>query len=65
MKNSTGGITIAGGNGEGNNANQLICPHGVAVDEKGNIFIADTYNDRIQKWMKNNTEGITVVGGNG
>ena len=41
MKNSTAGITVAGGNGVGNNANQLNWSCGVAVDEKGNIFIAD------------------------
>merc|ERR1711964_679206 len=65
MKNSTVGITVSGGNGLGNNANQLIGPVGVAVDQKGNIFIADTDNHRIQKWMKNSTVGITVAGGNG
>ena len=65
MKNSTVGITVAGGNGRGSNANQLNSPGGVSVDEKGNIFIADTLNHRIQKWMKNSTVGITVAGGNG
>jgi len=49
MKNSTVGITVAGGNGAGNDANQLNCPYGVVVDEKGNMFIADTNNHRIQK----------------
>ena len=33
MKNSTVGITVAGGNGIGNNANQLNLPFGVSVDE--------------------------------
>jgi PKD repeat protein len=25
-------------------------PNGVAVDSAGNVFVADTYNDRIQKF---------------
>jgi len=33
MKNSTEGKTVAGGNGEGSNANQLDCPVGVVIKE--------------------------------
>jgi sugar lactone lactonase YvrE len=59
------GITIAGGNGDSTAANQLNSPFGVFVDSAGNIFIADTYNDRVQKWTPGSTSGITIVGGNG
>jgi sugar lactone lactonase YvrE len=42
-------ITIAGGNDSGSDANQLSIPGGISVDEKGNLFVADIGNNRIQK----------------
>src|SRR2546421_6970263 len=62
---SQNGITVAGGNGYGSAANQFSFPHGVFVDASGNIFVADLYNHRIQKWAPGATQGITVAGGNG
>ncbi|MBE0638760.1 MAG: BspA family leucine-rich repeat surface protein, partial [Bacteroidales bacterium] len=62
---ATEGSTVAGGNGAGSNANQLYYPYGVHVDGAGNIFIADYYNHRIQKWAPGATSGTTVAGGNG
>lgn len=61
----TEGIIVAGGNGQGGNANQLKNPRAVIVDEKGDVFICDTENHRIQKWEKGAKTGITVAGGNG
>ena len=57
--------TAAGGNGSGNAANQLINPWGVAFDTSGNIYVSDTNNNRIQKWVPGASSGITVAGGNG
>ena len=65
IKNNTVWITAAGGNGKGDDVNQLNYPVEVDVDEKGNLFIANENNDRIQKWMKNSNVGITVARGNG
>lgn len=56
--------TVAGGS-EGDNADQLRFPVGVYVDTANNIFIADQYNHRVQKWAPGATEGITIAGGNG
>ena len=35
------------------------------MDPSGNVYVADTYNHRIQKWTTGATSGITVAGGNG
>jgi len=59
--------TVAGGNGDSSASNQLAYPEGVYLDSHRNIFIADTYNQRIQEWASGATTGTTVVwtGGNG
>ncbi|CAF0758726.1 unnamed protein product [Adineta steineri] len=58
-------ITVAGGNEEGEELNQLIGPMGIFIDEKKNIFIADTHNHRIIEWKCNAKEGHIIAGGNG
>jgi sugar lactone lactonase YvrE len=59
------GVTVAGGNGDSTLANQLNTPYGVYVDSIGNVYIADTYNNRVQEWAPGATSGITIAGGNG
>ena len=60
--------TVAGGgfSGLGDNgpatAAQLSSPSGVAVDRDGNLYIADTFNNRVRKVTKG---VITTVAGNG
>ena len=62
----SGYTVVAGGNGYGNAANQLAAPHSMDIDPTdGTLYIADTGNDRIQKWAPGATEGITVAGGDG
>jgi len=61
----TAGVTVAGGNGNGNGANQLGYPSGVFVDATGAAYIVDNNNHRVQKWAVGATAGITVAGGNG
>lgn len=56
---------MAGGNGPGSEANQLRRPADIYVDASGLIYIADTYNQRIQKWAPGASAGVTVAGGNG
>ncbi len=62
-------ITTVAGNGiTGYNGNihataaELYDPHSVAVDGKGNFYIADTYNNRIRKVDR--TGIITTIAGN-
>ncbi|CAF1231776.1 unnamed protein product [Adineta steineri] len=57
-------ITVAGGNGEGQQLNQLHWPDGIFIDEKKNIFIPDSNNHRIVEWKYNAKEGQIIAGGN-
>ncbi|CAF0769546.1 unnamed protein product [Adineta steineri] len=60
------GITIAGGNGQGNQLNQLHWPTGIYVDDDHQtIYIADWMNDRIVEWKYGAKQGQVVAGGNG
>jgi sugar lactone lactonase YvrE len=60
------GITIAGGNGQGNQLNQLSNPFGIYIDDDNqSIYIADYSNDRIIEWKYNANNGQIIVGQNG
>ncbi len=43
----------------------LAGPSGLAVDHKGNLYIADTFSGRIRKWDRETGMIATVVGGTG
>ncbi|CAF1168208.1 unnamed protein product [Adineta steineri] len=58
-------ITVAGGNGEGQQLNQLNWPEAIFVDKNKNIFIADRLNHRIVEWKYKAKEGKIIAGGNG
>lgn len=62
---NTNGIIVAGGNGAGGNQNQLNFPYSVFIDSNNTLYVTDTQNHRIQKWLSGATEGITIAGGNG
>ena len=59
------GTAFAGGNGIGNGASQFGLPMGAFVDPKGNVYVADAVNHRIQLWKPGDLVGTTVVGGRG
>ena len=57
------GTVVAGGNGKGNQLNQLNSPHGLFVDKDGQIYVADRMNNRIMRWSEEKNEGEIVVRG--
>ncbi|CAF1226643.1 unnamed protein product [Adineta steineri] len=57
-------ITVAGGNDQGQELNQLDSPYGIFMDKKTTIFIADNHNDRIVEWNCDAKEGQIIAGGN-
>ncbi|CAF1369072.1 unnamed protein product [Adineta steineri] len=59
------GIVVAGGNGQGNQLNQVNYPTFIFVDENQSIYVSDWNNHRVMKWRKDAKEGKVVVGGNG
>ncbi|CAF5053878.1 unnamed protein product, partial [Rotaria sp. Silwood1] len=59
------GITVAGGNENGGETNQLFLPFGLYVDDDQTIYVADCRNHRIVEWKSGATNGKVVAGGNG
>ena len=59
------GITVAGGNGEGSELNQLRYPWGFFVDDDAAVYVADTWNFRVVVWTQGASNGRVVAGGNG
>ncbi|CAF1298814.1 unnamed protein product [Rotaria sordida] len=58
------GLTVAGGNQQGKEINQLSYPWGLYVDDDQTIYVADKHNDRIVEWKWGATSGQVVAGGN-
>ncbi|CAF4053252.1 unnamed protein product, partial [Adineta steineri] len=59
------GELVAGGNGQGNQLNQLNYPTYIFIDEDYSLYISDHSNHRVMKWKKDAKEGTIVGGGNG
>ncbi len=36
--------------GKGSENGQLVAPHSIDIDKKGNVYVTDTGNNRIQKY---------------
>jgi sugar lactone lactonase YvrE len=59
------GLTVAGGNRQGNGINQFSYPFGLYVDDDQTVYVADPSNHRIVEWKWGATSGRVVAGGNG
>ncbi|CAF4905793.1 unnamed protein product, partial [Rotaria socialis] len=59
------GTLVAGGNGQGDELNQLKGPGNLFVDRQQNVYVSDNNNHRVMKWNKGAKEGIVVAGGQG
>jgi sugar lactone lactonase YvrE len=56
------GSTVAGGNGAGSRSNQLNSPYAVCLSKTGVIYIANSSNERIQRWSPGVIYGVTIAG---
>jgi sugar lactone lactonase YvrE len=53
---------VAGTGTKGSASNELNHPHGIFVDEKFGLYVADCENDRVQLFRSGESDGITVAG---
>jgi DNA-binding beta-propeller fold protein YncE len=63
VKGATHGSVIVGGNGRGGQSNQLNVPVGLSFDRRGNLYVVDNGNNRVQKFnikKKGNKLHITL-----
>ena len=57
------GITVAGiTSSPGISSQQLNHTAGIALDWSNNLYVADRYNNRIQKFLRGSTNGSTIAG---
>ena len=57
------GTTVAGGNGAGAGSQQLNCPSDVWISPTtGAMYIVDSNNHRIQRWILGASSGVTIAG---
>lgn len=50
---------------EKNDLTQLHGPKGIFVDELGTVYVADSGNNRVMRWLHGDKQGTVIVGGNG
>ncbi len=55
-------VVVAGTGCPGPLTNMLDHPHGIFVDENLTLFVADTHNNRIQRFQSNQLNAVTVAG---
>ncbi|CAF1144804.1 unnamed protein product [Adineta steineri] len=68
LKNAEQGITVAGSSSgkRGEDAASLWFPENVFIDDQTNvIYVTDTNNNRIQRWLFNASQAETIIGASG
>jgi sugar lactone lactonase YvrE len=50
LKGEARGVVVVGGNGEGDTTNQFNGPVGFSFDRRGNMYVADLGNHRVQRF---------------
>lgn len=63
--NGTSASKVGGTGATGNGWLGLVNPREIFVDSTRALYIADSSNNRIQKWNFQSSHGVTVAGGNG
>ena len=58
------GVTVAGGNGLGDENNQFNDPQGLYVDDNETVYVTDRFNYRVMEWKRGATNGKVIAGGN-
>jgi sugar lactone lactonase YvrE len=57
------GVTVAGTTGvTGTGLNQMNTPEGIVIDRSNTLYIADTYNHRILKFLSGASSSTVVAG---
>lgn len=67
-KDATKGVTVAGlrNTTSGADASSLNDPYGVYVDDQADVvYVSDSFNNRIQRWLSNARVSDTITGGFG
>ena len=59
------GTRVAGSDQSGHGLRELHEPTYLFVDEQTNLYISDSGNHRVIKWLQGSTGGTVVAGGNG
>ncbi|UJR18420.1 hypothetical protein I4U23_005325 [Adineta vaga] len=63
LNNATNATIVAGIRGSvGWDSTQLNFPQDVYIDKYGNMYVVDTLNYRVQKFVNGSTTGITIAG---
>ena len=62
MQWNASGITVAGTGFNGSSATELSFPWNIYIDSSGALYIADSGNHRIQRWLPNASSGTTIAG---
>ena len=61
---SQNGVTVTGGNGYGDDTNQLSYPHELDIDDENqSVVIGDYWNHRIVEWKIGASNGKLIAGG--